>query len=207
MMMPEAALAISNRPSAKPEWESATGRFWMLIVAPRSCRSCWARVSVTLTLAVTVTGGATISNTATVSTQTDDVAQANNSATALNSVNTPPVAANDVLTVAEDGGASPVDVLANDTDADADALQVVMVTQGGHGAVALNVGNVVTYSPNPNFFGPDSFTYTISDAFGGSSTAQVDVILKVWRGQPVVGTVAAAAEKIEAAGDAPPSAP
>ena len=32
-----------------------------------------------------------------------------------------------------------------------------------------------TYTPNANFFGTDSFTYTISDGNGGTDTATVTV--------------------------------
>src|SRR5262249_21260912 len=32
-----------------------------------------------------------------------------------------------------------------------------------------------TYKPNPNFFGADSFTYTVTDGHGGNATASVNV--------------------------------
>ena len=35
----------------------------------------------------------------------------------------------------------------------------------------------MTYTPNANYFGPDSFTYTITDASGDSSTATVNVTI------------------------------
>ena len=36
-------------------------------------------------------------------------------------------------------------------------------------------GGSVTYTPNANFSGPDSFTYTVSDGNGGTDTATIDV--------------------------------
>ena len=88
----------------------------------------------------------------------------------------PPDAVNDVATVAEDGGPNAVAVLANDTDANGDPLAVFDVTQGAHGAVVITGGGSgVSYTPAPDYFGPDSFTYTVSDGSGGTDTATVNV--------------------------------
>ena len=38
-------------------------------------------------------------------------------------------------------------------------------------------GGGVRYTPNANFFGTDTFTYTISDGKGGTDTATVNVIV------------------------------
>jgi VCBS repeat-containing protein len=89
-------------------------------------------------------------------------------------VNTNPDAVDDSVTISEDSGANPISVLANDTDAEGDTLSVTGVTQGAHGSVANN-GTSVSYTPAPNFFGSDSFTYSISDGNGGSDTATVNV--------------------------------
>ncbi len=85
-----------------------------------------------------------------------------------------PTANNDTATTDED---TPVDVnvLANDTEPDGDTLSVVSVTQGANGAVSINPNKTVHYAPNANFFGSDSFTYTIDDGHGGQSTATVNV--------------------------------
>lgn len=87
--------------------------------------------------------------------------------------NTAPVATDDSATVTENSSVN-IAVLANDTDADSDPLSLSAVTQGAHGAVAIN-GSQVTYTPATNWFGTDSFTYTISDGQGGSDTATVAV--------------------------------
>jgi Bacterial cadherin-like domain/Bacterial Ig domain/IPTL-CTERM motif len=84
-----------------------------------------------------------------------------------------PVAVADGATVAEDSGATAVDVLANDTDVDAGPKSVASVTQPANGTV-VNNGTNVTYQPNPNYCNtppgttPDTFTYTLAP--GGSST-------------------------------------
>jgi hypothetical protein len=91
-------------------------------------------------------------------------------------VGSAPVAADDAATVAEDSGPNSIDVLANDADADGDTLSVTAVTQGTHGAVAITGGGTgVSYTPALNYFGPDSFTYTVSDGNGGTDTATVTV--------------------------------
>lgn len=85
-----------------------------------------------------------------------------------------PEAADDAANVAEDSGANVIDVLANDTDANGDVLTITVVTQGAHGSVSTN-GTTVSYTPNANYFGSDSFTYTIDDGNGGNDTAMVSV--------------------------------
>lgn len=91
-------------------------------------------------------------------------------------VGSPPNAVDDVAVVAEDSGANTINVLVNDTDVDIDTLTVTAVTQGANGAVAItNAGANVSYTPNANFFGGDSFTYTVGDGNGGFDTATVSV--------------------------------
>ena len=99
------------------------------------------------------------------------------------SVNVAPDAVDDSATVAEDSGANVIDVLANDTDANGDTLTVTAVTQGAHGAVANN-GTSASYTPDPNYFGSDAFTYTIDDGHGLTDTATVFVTVTNVNDQP-----------------------
>jgi hypothetical protein len=94
-----------------------------------------------------------------------------------------PTANNDTATTDED---TPVDinVLANDIEPDGDTLSVVSVTQGANGAVSINPNKTVHYAPNLNFFGTDSFTYTIDDGHGGQSTATVNVTVNAVNDPP-----------------------
>ncbi|HYV09562.1 MAG TPA: Ig-like domain-containing protein [Pyrinomonadaceae bacterium] len=95
-----------------------------------------------------------------------------------------PTANNDTATTDED---TPVDinVLTNDVEPDGDTLSVISVTQGANGAVTrINSNTAVRYSPNLNFFGSDSFTYTIDDGHGGQSTATVNVTVNAVNDAP-----------------------
>lgn len=84
-----------------------------------------------------------------------------------------PITAADDATTAED---EPVEltVLANDADPEGGLLTVVEVTSAGHGSVTIG-DSAVTYSPEPDFFGTDSFTYTATDPEGLEASALVTV--------------------------------
>ena len=54
-------------------------------------------------------------------------------------------------------------MLANDTDVDGDALTAVLVTGPAHGTLTLNADGSFTYTPDANYNGADSFTYSAND--------------------------------------------
>ena len=82
-----------------------------------------------------------------------------------------------------------IKVLANASDPDGDQLEVVDVTQGANGEVALNDDGTVTYTPTEGFDGTDSFTYTIDDDHGGQATGTVSVTVLPNAGVVVDGTL------------------
>jgi hypothetical protein len=87
-----------------------------------------------------------------------------------------PVAVDDSTTVAEDSGATTIDVLANDTDDNLGSTTITGKTDGAHGSVAItNAGADLTYTPDANYCNDgsptDDFTYTLN----GGSTATVHV--------------------------------
>jgi hypothetical protein len=88
--------------------------------------------------------------------------------------NTAPVAEDDSASTAA-GKAIAVKVLANDRDADGDALAVTSVSKAAHGTATRNADNTVSYTPAAGFTGKDGFTYTVSDGKGGTDTAAVAV--------------------------------
>jgi len=89
-----------------------------------------------------------------------------------------PVAADDDMDTIEDAPLifAAADLLANDDDDDDAGLTVtgVAATADTHGLVALLDGTV-TYTPDDQYSGPASFTYTIESGNGGSDTATVNV--------------------------------
>ncbi|MCK4394849.1 tandem-95 repeat protein, partial [Candidatus Bipolaricaulota bacterium] len=88
-------------------------------------------------------------------------------------VNDPPVAQEDSAIIDENMPVT-IPVLANDSDPDGDRLTVESVTRPSNGTVTNN-GTDVTYSPDPDFDGMDTFTYTVSDRNGSTDTARVSV--------------------------------
>ncbi|RYC14845.1 LamG-like jellyroll fold domain-containing protein [Nocardioides zhouii] len=108
--------------------------------------------------------------------------------------NAAPVGASDAYGTAED---EPLvvpapGVLANDTDADGDALTATGVTQPAHGTVTLAANGGFTYTPAAGFFGTDTFTYQASD--GTASSAATTVTLTVEEGQQPVNTAPVAGD-------------
>lgn len=78
-----------------------------------------------------------------------------------------------------------IDVLANDTDANGDALAVTRVTTPANGSV-VNMGNgSVTYWPAAEFVGTDRFTYTVSDGHGQVAWAEVQVMVQAVNRPPL----------------------
>lgn len=89
-----------------------------------------------------------------------------------------PTANPDTATVDEDAPQTPIDVLANDTPSEPGlALKVTAVSAGSQGGtitVGTNGANVL-YRPKPDFFGSETFTYTVQEAGGRSATGTVTV--------------------------------
>ncbi len=78
--------------------------------------------------------------------------------------NTPPVAVNDNYTIPEDDTLIG-NVSTNDYDPNGDSLiyNTTPVAGVSHGSLTLNNDGTFTYVPTPNYFGPDSFVYSVCD--------------------------------------------
>lgn len=87
-----------------------------------------------------------------------------------------PSAINDDVTIQEKSAIT-IDVIANDSDPDGDALSIASVTQGAKGVVTINANNTLTYTPAKRFKDDDSFSYTITDG-AASATATVTITLQ-----------------------------
>lgn len=94
-------------------------------------------------------------------------------------VNGAPIAANDngfVATYNSQLTIAASAVLANDSDPDGDALTITTAGGAVNGAVAYNSQtNSLVFTPTSGYTGAASFTYTISDGRGGTSTAAVNL--------------------------------
>ncbi len=96
----------------------------------------------------------------------------------------PPLAVDDTATTAEDTPVN-IDVLANDSDVDGDTLSVTSVTTPTNGTAVIETDNTVTYTPDANFNGADSFDYTADDSNGGTDTATVTLTINAVNDPPL----------------------
>jgi hypothetical protein len=100
-----------------------------------------------------------------------------------------PVAVADSFSTPRDV-AKVLDVLGNDSDANGDALSVVLVTGPTHGAVVLNPDGSLTYTPALDYSGSDSFTYRASDGLLQSDAVTVSLTVTPVNHPPVLAAVA-----------------
>ncbi len=122
----------------------------------------------------------------------------------VNSVNDAPVAAADQASTAEDTPLTGTTVLANDTDVENQKLTAAIAKNASHGTATLNADGTYVYTPNKDYFGTDSFTYTASDGEavnGTSAAATVTITVTPVNDAPTAapGTVATAEDKASAA--------
>jgi hypothetical protein len=94
---------------------------------------------------------------------------------AVTGVNESPIGAADVLDLADGQPLliATTRLLANDLDAEGDALQIVSVSSPASGTLQQDASGNWLYTPQPGFVGTDRFTYTVVDATGRSATAEV----------------------------------
>ena len=97
----------------------------------------------------------------------------------VEAVNDAPVANSDIVDTNKDvpKHIESTVLLTNDTDVDGDTLTVISVsgTSTKGGTVTLENDGKVLYTPSIYYVGSDTFTYTISDGNGGTSSAIVKV--------------------------------
>lgn len=67
------------------------------------------------------------------------------------------------------------------TDPDGDPLTITSVSAAANGSTSISGTNVI-YTANLGYTGPDSFTYTVSDGFGGTATGTVNVTVTAMTG-------------------------
>jgi uncharacterized repeat protein (TIGR01451 family) len=102
-------------------------------------------------------------------------------------VNDPPVANDDNYTTPED---TPLvittpGVLVNDSDPNGDPILASLLTPPTNGMVMLNPDGSFTYTPDPDFYGIDIFTYEVCDPLGLCDDATVTITVTPVNDPPV----------------------
>nr|MBP7213503.1 ExeM/NucH family extracellular endonuclease [Anaerolineaceae bacterium] len=96
--------------------------------------------------------------------------------------NAAPVAQDQDITTAED---TPIEITLVASDGDGDPLSYIIVDEPIHGDLSLVSGNEVTYTPDANYFGTDSFTFKANDGDLDSNTATVSISITSVEDLPV----------------------
>jgi hypothetical protein len=105
----------------------------------------------------------------------------------ITEVNDVPVAANDFYTLDEYTVLWGYDVHYNDVDVETSSYDLVasLITPTTNGSLYLASNGDVTYTPNPNFYGEDSFTYRTYDSMAESETTTVTITVLPINDAPV----------------------
>lgn len=101
----------------------------------------------------------------------------------LRDPNLPPTAGPDVAETPEDTAVT-IPVLGNDADPDGQPLTVTTAT-ALNGTVVINPNGSLTYMPNPDYNGPDTITYTVTDPDGNTDTTTVAMTVTPANDAPV----------------------
>ncbi|TDL30254.1 tandem-95 repeat protein, partial [Jeotgalibacillus sp. S-D1] len=119
-------------------------------------------------------------------------------------VNDLPVSKNTAIKAVEDTVAT--GKLSAATDVDGDKLTYTLADKAANGSVVVNADGSYSYTPNKDFFGTDSFTYTISDGKGGVITQKASVTVQGVNDAPVsTNTAIKAVEDTVATGKLSPA--
>ncbi|GEP43499.1 Ig-like domain-containing protein [Brevifollis gellanilyticus] len=102
-------------------------------------------------------------------------------------VNDAPVALAQAVNAQEE---IPLPITLTGTDADGDTLTYTITTQPAHGTLT-GTGAQVTYQASANYFGADSFAFTVSDGTATSAAAQISISVTGINDAPVIATVPA----------------
>jgi len=136
-----------------------------------------------VTLTVTDSANATVEQTFTIT---------------VENVNDVPDVQNDIASVDEDNSVA-IDILANDSDVDSklNPASVMIVTPPTQGQTSLNTANgVITYTPNENINGTDTFSYTVDDIeHGRSDVATVTITINPVNDAPLANSDSAMTEE------------
>lgn len=102
-------------------------------------------------------------------------------------VNDAAVATADSASV-DEGAATTIDVLANDTDAEGDTLTPSIVTAPSSGTAVVNGDNSITYTHNGAEQFSDTFTYVLNDGTADSNVVAVTITINPLNDAPLAVT-------------------
>ena len=108
-------------------------------------------------------------------------------------------AANDSASTDEDVPVINASVAGNDSTTSGGSLTYALASGASNGTLTFNSDGSYSYTPNGNYSGPDSFTYTVTDAASGESLTQT-VSLTV---NPISDTPTLAATAVSGNEDSP----
>ncbi len=122
-----------------------------------------------------LTAGTLITNTAGIYAIGDATPADNFATSTITVLNSPPIADDETITVTEDSSNNSIAVLTGDSDRNGDLLSITAVGATNRGGVVTISGSQLSYTPTANFFGSETFTYTVNDGHGGSDIGAVTV--------------------------------
>jgi VCBS repeat-containing protein len=108
----------------------------------------------------------------------------------INGAEDAPIAVDDAISGNEDTVITG-NVLTNDTDTEADPLTARQVSGPAHGSLTLNADGSFSYTPNADWNGTDSFTYTANNGALDSNVATMTITVNPVNDAPSVSSSAA----------------
>ena len=97
-----------------------------------------------------------------------------------------PVVSDTEFTIDED---SSLEESVSATDPEGDDISFEIVTEANNGTVTIDANGQFTYEPELNFYGEDSFTFSVEDVHGGKSEAIVTITVNPVNDAPVTNDV------------------
>ena len=107
-------------------------------------------------------------------------------------LNQAPSAVSNSLTISED---SPLEITLSGSDPDGDSISYSLNSQPSHGYLGGAEPNL-SYTPNPNFSGTDSFSFIVSDGIDDSSIANITITIAPIN-DPPIGAITIASTVIQ----------
>jgi len=103
----------------------------------------------------------------------------------INAVNDPPIANQQSVTTDEN---TAIDIVLTGSDIESAPITFKIAKEPASGRISGDLPNI-KYSPNSNFFGTDSFTFTVNDGKSNSQPATVTIIVKEVNFQPIANAI------------------